>query len=157
MLQWLRIIGLWPSHPESVVPTALPTTFQHCQIHRGKQIPVYGSKTSGSPAEPEEWMMTTSSFNTSPSTWGNMFERGSNSSRTIASATGWISRGSSLEIFRGPMSILGIPRTSRAASRSPMSPYGITSIGSPNDATPSLMLLMWMLSMLSSSKQPVSL
>ena len=37
------------------------------------------------------------------------------------------------------MSALVTPRTSRAISRSPVSPYGITSVGSPNDATPSLM------------------
>ena len=41
--------------------------------------------------------------------------------------------------FQGCPSVLGTPGTSRAASRSPVSPYGITSIGSPNDATPSLM------------------
>ena len=37
------------------------------------------------------------------------------------------------------MSALGTPRTSRAASRSPVSPCGITSVGSPKHATPSLM------------------
>ena len=105
----------------------------------GRRIPVYGSKTSSSPIEPEEWMMITSSFSTSPSAWGNMFERGSNSSRMTASVTGRISRGSSSGISRGRMSVLGIPRTSRVASRSPASPYGTTSVGSPNDATPSLM------------------
>ena len=39
------------------------------------------------------------------------------------------------------MSVLGIPRTSRAASKCPMSPYGITSVGSQNGATPFLMSL----------------
>ena len=107
----------------------------------GKRIPVYGSKTYGSPTKPEEWMMTTSSFNTSPSVWGSMFEHGSNSSQLAASATRRISRGSSSGIPRERMSALRIPRTSRAVSRSPTSPYGITSVGSQNNATPFLMWL----------------
>ena len=122
----------------------------------GRRIPVYGSKTSSSLTELEEWMMTTSSFNTSPSMWGSMFEHGSNSSHLTASATERISRGSSSGISRGPMSVLGIPRTSRAASRSPMSPYGSTSIDSQNGATPFLMSLMRTLSVRSSLGQPVS-
>ena len=120
------------SHSASDRPPTSPGTL-------GRQTPVYGLKTSGSPAEPEEWMMTTSSFNTSPSVWGSMFKHGSNSSHLTASATGRISRGSSSRTSRGRMSVLGIPRTSRAANRSPKSPYGITSVGSQNDATPFLM------------------
>ena len=100
-----------------------------------RQTPVFGSKISGSPVEREGWMITFSSFNISPSTWGNMFGHGSNSSRMTASVTGRTSRGSSSEISRGRMSTLVTPRTSRATSRSPASPYGITSVGSPNDAT----------------------
>ena len=88
--------------------------------------------------------MTTSSFSISPSMWGSMFEHGLNSSCPTASATGRISRGSSLKISGGHMSVLGIPETSRAASRSPTSSYEITSIGSQNGATPFLMSLMWM-------------
>ena len=122
----------------------------------GRRIPVYGSKTSGSPAEPREWMMITSSFNTSPSAWGNMFKRGSNSSRTTASATGRTSRGFSSRTSRGRMSALGTSRTSRVASRSLVSPYRITSIGSPNDATPFLMSLTWTSSVHSSLGQPTS-
>ena len=107
----------------------------------GKPTLVYGSKTFGSPAEPEEWMMTTSSFNTSPSTWDSIFERGSNFSPLTASATRRISKGSSSGISKGHMSALGIPGTSKAASRSPMSPYEITSVGSQSSATPFLMSL----------------
>ena len=113
------------------LPTSLNTP--------GKQILVYGSKTFGSPAEPEEWMMTISSFNTSPSAWGSMFEHGLNSSRLTASTTERTSRGSSSGISWGHMSVLRIPRTSRATNRSPTSPYGVTSVGSQNDATPFLM------------------
>ena len=122
----------------------------------GKRIPVYGSKTSGSPAEPEEWMMTTSSFSISPFAWGSMFEHGSNFSRLTASATGRTSRGSSSGISRGRMSALGIPRTSRAANRSPMSPYRITFVGSQSSATPFLMSSMRTSSVHSSPKQPAS-
>jgi len=129
-------------------PTSLSTS--------RRRTPVYGSKISGSPAEPEEWMMTISSFNTSPSVWGNMLEHGSNSSRLIASATGRFSRGSSSGISRGRMSVLGIPRTLRAASRSPTSPCRITSAGSQSGATPFLMSLTPMSSPHSSPGQPAS-
>ena len=91
--------------------------------------------------------MTYSSFNISPFVWGNMFEHGLNSSHTTASVTGWTSRGSLSGISRGRMSALVNPRTSRAASRSLVSPYGITSVGSPNNATPSQMSSMQMSSM----------
>jgi hypothetical protein len=108
------------------------------------------------PTEPEGWMMTISSFNISSSTWGNMFGHGMDSSHTTASATGWTSRGSLSEISRGRMSGLVTPRTSRAASRSLGSPYGITCVGSPNDATPSLMSSTWTSSTHSSLGQPLS-
>ena len=87
-------------------------------------------------------MMTTSSFSTSPSAWGNMFERGSNSSRTTASATGWTSRGYLLGIFRGRMFARRTTRTTRAASSSQTSPYGTTSVGSRSGATRFMMSLM---------------
>ena len=120
------------SHSTSDRPPTSPST-------PGRQTLVYGSKISGSPTEPEGWMMTISSFNISPSTWGNTFGCGLNSSHMTASMTGRTSRGYSSEISRGRMSALGIPRTSRVANRRPMSPYGITSVGSQNDATPFLM------------------
>ena len=122
-----------------------------------KRILVYGSKTSGSPTELEEWMMTTSSFNTSPSAWESMFEHGLNSSHLTASATGRISRGSSSETSRGHTFVLAIPRTSRAASRSPTSSCGITSVGSQNDATPFLTSSMRTSLACFSLRQPVSL
>ena len=121
-----------------------------------RQTLVYGSKTSSSPTEPEEWMMTTSSFSTSPSAWGDMFECGSNSSCTTASVTGQTSRGTSLGTSRGRMSALGTPRTLRAASRSPASPCEITSVGSQSGATPSLMTSMRTSSVRSSLGQPTS-
>ena len=122
----------------------------------GRRTPVYGSKTSGSPAEPEEWMMTTPSSSTSPSAWGSMFEHGSNSFRQTASASRRISRGSSSEISKGRMSILVIPRNSRATSRSPTSPCGITSVGSQSSATPFLVSSMQASSARSSLGQPTS-
>ena len=85
------------SHSASDRPPTSPST-------PGRRTPVYGSKIFGSPAKPEGWMMTISSFNISPSTWGNMFEHGSNSSRTTASTIGRTSRGSSSETSRGHMS-----------------------------------------------------
>jgi len=87
--------------------------------------------------------MITSSFSTSSSAWGNMLEHGSNSSRTTASATRRTSRGSLSGTSRGRMSALGTLGTSRAASRSPTSPYGITSVGSQSGVTPFLMLSTW--------------
>ena len=30
-------MGLWPTHPESVVPIALPTSYQHRQVYRGDE------------------------------------------------------------------------------------------------------------------------
>ena len=117
---------------------------------------VYGSKTFGSPVEPEEWMMITSSSSTSPFAWGSMFEHGSNSFRPIASMTGRISRGTSSEISRECMSILGIARSSRAASKSPTSPCEITSAGSQNGAIPFLMSSTWTSSVRSSLGQPTS-
>jgi len=137
------------SHNASDRPPTSPST-------PGRQTPVFGSKIFGSPAELDWWMMTFSSFSISPSVWGNMFGHGLNSSHTTASATGRTSRGSLLEISRRPMSALVTPRTSRAASRSPASPYGITSAGSPKNATPSLMSSMWTSSVHSSPRQPVS-
>jgi len=122
----------------------------------GRRTSVYGSKTFDSPAKPEEWMMTTSSSSTSPSVWGSMFEHGSNSFRSTASVTRRISRGSLLGISRGRMSALGTPGTSRDASRSPMSPYGITSIGSRSGATPFLMSSTRTSLARSSPRQPMS-
>ena len=122
----------------------------------GRQTQVFGWKTSGSPAGPAEWMMTISSFNIFPFAWGSMFGHGLNSSRTTASATGQTSRGSSSEISRGHMSTLETPGTSRAASRSPASPCGITSIGSQSGATPFLMSSTQTSSARSSLGQPVS-
>ena len=105
----------------------------------GRQTQVFGSRTFGSPTGPEEWMMTILSFSIFPFAWGNMFGNGLNSSRTTASATLRTSRGSSSEISRGRMFALETLGTSRVASRSPASPYEITSAGSPIDPTPSLM------------------
>jgi hypothetical protein len=101
-------------------------------------------------------MMTASSFSTSPSVWGNMFERGSNSSRMTASTIGWSSRGSLSGTSRGRISVLGTPRTLRAASRSPASPYRITSVGSQSSATPYQMSTTRTSSVHSSSGQPMS-
>ena len=91
----------------------------------GRQTPVYGSKISGSPAEPEGWMMTISSFNISPSTWGNIFGHGLNSSCTTASVTGRTSRGSLSEISRGRMSALETPGTSRVTVGAQRVPAGL--------------------------------
>ena len=121
-----------------------------------RRTPVYGSKIFASPAELEGWMMTISSFNISPSAWGNMFGHGLNSSRTTASATRRTSRGSLSEISRGRMSALETFGTSRVASRSPTSPYGITSVGSQSGATPFLMSLMRTSLVRSSLGQPAS-
>ena len=34
-------MGLWPSHPESAVPTVLPTTYQHRQIYREMNLGIW--------------------------------------------------------------------------------------------------------------------
>jgi hypothetical protein len=65
---------------------------------------------------------------------GSTFEHGSNSCRPTAFVVGQSSSRSSLGTSRGCTCALETPKTSRAASRSLVSPCRITSIASPSSA-----------------------